>query len=379
MSQNKMKLTAELIARFPKIVLHEHLDCSLRTITILWLWEAIGFEKAAVPFPQEVLEPWRQARRMSCIKGLSPAEVDEIRELEETAARRLQVFLYEHGNKSLADYVACIIGILVPAMQTTDALTQITRERIEDALADGIVALELRFAPQLHMQKGLSYDQVMKAVIAGLANSPIPVKLILCALRHEDTAHPEIGEKLVDLCIQYRQHVGAFDLAGDEDGFPGVLPNWKKAARRAAANGIKLTIHLGETNQITEKDLADLNELGVTRIGHCLGLSSAGSNKLYVREECVSSNVVTGQIKKFANHPINEHYLAGDEVTVNIDGTTLIRTTATREYRKLHEEFGWDRKDFLKVNLTALKASTFDEKDRTMIFDKLMAGYQTPV
>ena len=103
---------------------------------------------------------------------------------QQTAESRYRDFLRHFASASLANYVNAVVVHILPIMQSKENLYRITRERIEDAAADGIVAMELRFAPQLHTWNGASMEEVMNSVIKAVKHSPIPVKLILCALRH---------------------------------------------------------------------------------------------------------------------------------------------------------------------------------------------------
>ncbi|MDR3613848.1 MAG: hypothetical protein P4L53_09775 [Candidatus Obscuribacterales bacterium] len=336
----------------PKVMLHEHLDCSLRPRTILELMDALGEFPASMPV--EVVELWR---------GDSASKAK--------AASIYQNWLSEEGSKSLKAYVDCIIFHLTRVMQSADNLYRITRERIEDAVADGIIALELRFAPQLSTVAGMSLDDVMDAIIRAIEEAPIPVKLTVCALRHEDAV---MADKLADLAIKYQKHVGGFDLAADEKGNPGVLDWWLPAAVKARAGGVKkLTCHLWETNEPTDDDLKKLALYEIDRIGH--GIKGNQQGVVFL-EVCPTSNIVTGQIADYASHPIDRLYIDGHSVTVSTDGLTLTGLTGlSHEYGKLRDTFAWSLQHFYNVNVNAVKASSFDEQTKTLLFNQLQKAY----
>ena len=279
------------IQTMPKVLNHEHLDCSLRPRTVLELASKIGFDKfATLAFPAQTTSGWLSA---------------QTRQEQEEVAAQYQHIIAEHASSSLANYVAAVVHHLLPVMQTACALERITSERIEDALADGIIAMDLRFAPQLHTAGGLSLQQVMDAVLKPIQEAPIPVSLSICVMRHnnEDMAH-----NLANLAIEYRQHVGKFDLAGDEQANPGVLDWWLQEALRVQDHGITPTLHIGETNNLSECDLALIAQHKITEVGHGF-LDEVSKN--FVRTLCITSNVVTGQVPDFASHPVDRLYREG--------------------------------------------------------------------
>lgn len=395
----------------PKIMLHEHLDCSLRPRTMLELWESLGFEKAKIAFPADVLETWRRAGTES---GTAR------RRSRAAAAAGYQKFLVGFASQSLANYVNAIVDHVLPLMQTPANLTRITKERVDDAIADGVAGMELRFAPQLHTWGGLSLEQVMDAVIAGVKTSPFPLKLTLCALRHENG---EMARKIADLCVKYQRYVGVFDLAADEKANPGLLKWWLKAALyvKMLAPKTLITIHLWETDEPTDQDITllrgfdfllnharvaaerfgdsaesdDIWEIaenivdqfypnlsavdsdtdageGTLRIGHGFRGNRQGKRLL---EVCPTSNVVTGQVASFGEHPIDRLHREGKRVTVNTDGTLFTEVQLTDEYLRLQEHFDWKAADFLAVNLTALEGSSFSKSDKTRLRALLKRAY----
>lgn len=408
-NQNTSNVGKRKMRSLPKIMLHEHLDCSLRPRTMLELWESLGFEKAKIAFPADVLDTWRRAGTESGT---------DRRRSRAAAAAGYQKFLVGFASQSLANYVNAIVDHVLPLMQTSANLTRITRERVEDAIADGIAGMELRFAPQLHTWGGLSLEQVMDAVIAGTKTSPFPLKLTLCALRHENG---DMARKIADLCVKYQRNVGVFDLAADEKANPGLLKWWLKAALyvKMLAPKILITVHLWETDEPTDQDIALLRgfddllaeansragRLGVSadtdaiwnvvdqvveelypnlvqvdgdadngalRIGHGFRGNRQGNRVL---EICPTSNVVTGQVASFGKHPINRLHREGKRVTVNTDGTLFTEVQLTDEYLKLQEEFGWTLADFLAVNLTALEGSSFSKRDKARLRAVLKRAY----
>ncbi len=360
-----MSLTKSDIRSLPKVMIHEHLDCSLRPLTMLELWDEVGFDKTRFPFPADLLSNWRDA---------TAASGSAKRKLKRSVASAYQDYLAKFASQSLANYIKAIVDHILPVMQTREQLVRITKERIEDAVADGIIALELRFAPQLHTMGGLSLDEVMSAVREGLKDSSIPVKLILCSLRHENA---QMASQLAALCLKNQDVVGVFDLAADEEANPGVLDWWLNEAvkvREASDHSIKLTIHLTETRASTDQERAILKKHRIKRIGH--GIKDDWPTVL---EVCPTSNVVTGQVPSFAKHPINTFFTEGKKVTVNTDGTLFTKVQLTDEYVKLARHFGWNSLQFLLVNLNALEASSFTFKEKQVLRARLIREYSAVI
>lgn len=346
------------IRRQPKILTHEHLDCSVRPLTLLELWSEIGFEKAAtVPFPAELLHAWHAA-------GNNPRK-------RRAVADQYQDYVAGFASASLKNYVDCIVWTVLPAMQTATNLYRITNERLEDAATDGVIAMELRFAPQLHTAGGLSLDEVMQAVVSAVENFPVelPVKLIICSLRHEDRA---MCKQLVDLAIRYKKHVSKFDLAGDEHANPGVLDWWLEETARLVEHGIGRTVHLWETEEPTAEDLERLENGNINVVGHAIRGKRHGDR---IATVCPTSNVVTGQVSHFARHPIDRMFFDGARVTIDTDGTLFTRTCATKEYMLLNRYFGWGNTEFLVCNLTALQQIEMDPAVKQRLRARLLRGY----
>lgn len=350
----------ELIGR-PKISWHDHLDCDPRHATILDLADQVGFDKfQSLPFPQDIIDDVIASR----------GDVEARR----AVTARYAAFISGHASASLANYVQAVVHHVLPVMQTHDQLVRVTRERVEDAVRDGIIAAKFRFAPQLHTMQGLTLNEVMEAVIEGLKDSPIPVRLIVCALRHENG---RMARRLADLCVRYKTHNGKpmvshFDLAGDEKAFPGVPLWWAKQAKRAKAGGVNPTIHIWETNEPTAQDVRRLKDLGVKVLGH--GWRGEEQGRM-VCTCCIHSYITTGQITHAREANTDRLYRAGKLVCVDMDGSTFTLADLTDNYVTLHETFGWGDAEFHRCNSVALKYSGFTAAEKRELQKKLDAGY----
>lgn len=427
MNRTQRPLTVRELRELEKGQIHEHIDCSPDPLFMLKRQYEKGFDKVQPKLPPSVVRDWQSAQVLR-----TDGQPEQAVELEKKAARRYQLWLARFASKSLANYVQAIRDHILPLMQTTADLYEVTRKRIADAVEDGHVFLELRFAPQLHTMEGLSLDEVMAAVNRAVNEAPIPVRLIVCALRHEDDKRfvpNNPVEELADLVLKYDE-VGVFDLAADEGAYPGVLDWFMPAAVRVQEGGKVVDCHLWEVNSDTNQDRrrlkslypflsgAERRKLSVTmkkvvrlsgllnqaesagarlalfdqvsalidsvkvlifksgRLGHGIRGKSQGT---YVLEVCPTSNVVTGQVKSFERHPVGNLLRSGKLVTINTDGTLFTRIDLSEEYRKLQKAHKFTLIDFYVCNRIALAASSFNEAIEAAIADKLNASYRAKI
>lgn len=248
-------------------------------------------------------------------------------------------------------------------MQTEDSLRLVTEDVLRQMAEDGVIYAEIRFAPLLHTERGLSPERVVsvveRAVGEIIRDSGVEANLILCTLRHFTEAQSTLTAKLVE---QFKgSRVVALDLAGDEAGFP--LAAHVEAYRYAREQGLSRTAHAGE-GAGPESVWETLRLLEPQRIGH--GTRSIEDSALvdHLRRErihlelCPSANVqIIPSIERMEEHPIDRLYRAGISLNVNSDSRMLTPTTLTREYECLRDVFGWTEPEFLRANLMGLQAA----------------------
>lgn len=216
-------------------------------------------------------------------------------------------------------------------LQTPDAVRRVAAEIREDAEAEGVTTLEVRFAPQLH--RGASIDAIVDAALDGLAGR---AGLVLCGLYGED---PALLSRLVAVA-RARPGVVGLDLAGGPSpSHAWGLADYARPFREAALAGLGRTVHAGEGRSPDEIKAA-VEILGATRIGHGTTLldDPAVRDLLVERgitvEACLSSNWHVGAIPHWSAHPIRAWLEAGVRVTVCTDNTLLSAVDAPEEYRR---------------------------------------------
>ena len=264
-------------------------------------------------------------------------------------------------------------------MQTEEALRLVTEDVFEQLHQDRVVYAEIRFAPLLHLERGMTPEAVVAAVDRAteqcIGHTGIEARLILCTLRHFDAAASLLTAQLVERFKGSR--VAALDIAGDEAGFPvdAHIP----AFRYALDHGLARTAHAGEASG-AESVWETLRAFQPSRIGH--GVRSIEDPALveHLRRErihlevCPSSNVQTRTSANYPAHPVDRLFRAGVSLGINTDARTITNVTLEEEYDRLRKHFGWGVEELLACNREALRAAFVDEATRARLLGRLAAN-----
>ena len=224
--------------------------------------------------------------------------------------------------------------LTLAVMQTPDAVRRIAAEACENAAAEGVTTLELRFAPQLH--RGAPLEAVVDAALEGIDGR---AGLLLCGLYGEP---PDVLERLVDVATT-RSGVRGIDLAGGPSlAHAFTLADYARPFRRAADVGLGTTVHAGEGRPPEEIRTA-IEALGARRIGHGTTLlDDPAVLDLVLREgvtieACPSSNVHTGVIASLHDHPLPRWLALGVRVAVCTDNTLFSDVDAPGEHARVRQ------------------------------------------
>jgi len=346
-----------LVARAPKVLLHEHLDGGLRPQTVLDLAEVIGYS-----------------------------------ELPESQPDRLAAWFFEGANRKTLPLYLEGFRHTIAVMQSAAALERVAHEFMQDMAADGVVYAEVRFAPHFHTQRGLGLDAVMGAVLRGLQRGKeefnVGFGLIVSALRNEPES---LSFKLAELAVAYRsQGCVGFDLAGEEAGHPAK--EHVRAFEFVKRQNFSITIHAGESFG-PESIWQALQYCGAHRIGHGTRLIEdivvydgkviqLGHLAQYVLdhripiEVCLSSNLHTGAARSIQEHPFIVLMNQKFRVTLNTDNRLMSRTTMTDECMLAVSNFGLGLADLEKITINGMKSAFahYDERVR-LIYERIKPGY----
>jgi adenosine deaminase len=353
-----MKVRTELLRNLPKVLLHDHLDGGLRPRTIVELAGESAYE------------------------ALPTRDPDNLAEWFQKSASRGSLPMYLQGFEHT-------VGV----MQSEEALERVAYETLEDMRNDGVVYLETRFAPVLHMRKALHPENVVRAVIRGLERGRtefgVRYGVILCALRNMT---PQVSQEVAELAVDFRPHgVVGFDLAGEEGGYPPK--KHVDAFHYIQRENFNITIHAGEGFG-KESIWQAIQWCGAHRIGHATRLLedmtirdgnvlSMGTLAGYVLDKripleiCLTSNIHTGAVKSLDEHPFGIFYKHRFRVTLNTDNRLMSGITLTDEYRKAMETFGLELSDLERITTNAMKSAFIPYRERVdFIYDVIKPGYE---
>lgn len=342
-------LTKALIKKWPKAELHCHLDGSLRLETLLE--EAIRQGKTSI-LPDNSLE------------GLE-ANLKNI-DKSETLEAFLSWFRYT-----------------IPLMQSRKTLARLAYELAEDNAREEVKYLEVRFAPILHTEEGLSLEQVVEAVLDGLGNAEkdfgIRTSVIVCGLRDR---FESASLRQAELAVQYRKKgVAAFDLAGGEAGNPSKAH--LSAFYFARNHLLNLTIHAGESWG-PESIHQALFFCGAHRIGHGTSLHKDPDLMQYMidhqvpLEICPTSNVQTKVVPNYASHPLKTYIDAGIPVTINTDNRLFSRTTVTDELWHIYTQCGISAEQLREIALNGFRYAFIPWNERQDMLRLILDNFPVP-
>ena len=350
-----MNLDRALLQSFPKVLLHEHLDGVLRPQTIIDLANRSGYDDLPTSDPEKLAQWFHQGANQGSL------------------AKYLEGFKHT-----------------IAVMQTEEALERVAYEQAEDLSRDGVVYYETRFAPLFHTKRGLTHQQVVAAVLKGMARGRqdfgLQSGLIICAMRNMN-----VSLEMAELAVDFRARgVVGFDLAGEEGGFPPK--KHVDAFHYIQRENFNITIHAGEGFG-KESIWQAIQYCGAHRIGHGtrliedIAVADGRAVKLgdlaqYVLDKripleiCLLSNVHTGAAPSLEQHPFKILYQEKFRVTLNTDNRLMSDTNMTKEFEAAAGTFGLTIDDFEKITVNAMKSAFLPYGQRCdLIYNTIKPGY----
>lgn len=334
-----LTVTRELLHKLPKTDLHVHLDGSVRPETMIELAHEYGKE----------MPRWN--------------------------AEELRDHMHVKDARNLVDYLARFDTTL-SVMQTAEALERIAYELAEDAAAENVRYMEVRYSPVLNIQGGLTLDEAVDAPLRGLRRAEqdfgIRTAVIICGLRNMS---PNTSMDLADLTVNHRDRgVIAFDLAGAEYNYPAK--KHREAFYKVINANIAATIHAGEAYG-PESIHQALHYCNANRIGHGTRLFEDPDLMQYCNdfriplEICITSNVQTKAVNSFEEHPVRLYYDEGLVVTLNTDNRLMSGTTVTDEFWRAHQHLGFTWDELCDVSVMGFQSAFLPYQEKVALVERV--------
>ncbi len=330
----------DFLLELPKPELHCHLDGSLRIETILDL-----------------------------------AQKGKI-ELPATDAESLHKAVVVQGRvKTLEEYLDKF-QITLSVLQTPEALERVAFELAQDAAAENVRHLEVRYSPILHLEQGMTPMESLDAVIRGLRTAEhefnISTGVIICGIRNFSI---ESSIELAELAIAYKYRgVVGYDLAGAEENFPAK--DHLEAFYLIRNNNVNVTLHAGEAYGPQSIHQA-IHYCGANRIGHGTRLREDGDLMNYVNDHricleiCLTSNFQTGSIENIKSHPLKFYHDYGLRISLNTDNRLISGVSLVDEYMLAHKTFNFNMLDFKDFIISGFKSAFLEHRERTKLIKEV--------
>ena len=341
----------DLVAKGPKVLLHDHLDGGLRPSTVIDLADISGYEE------------------------LPSDNVEKLSEWFHEGANRRDLNLY-------LETFAHTVGV----MQDEYSCHRVAKECAEDLAEDGCVYAEIRFAPSLFTMQKLSVHEVIEAVLSGFSEGSsgtnLTLRTIITAMRTSNDS-----KTIAEAAVDFRDKgVVGFDIAGREVGYPPT--DHLEAFQLLQRENFHFTIHAGEAFGLPSIWEA-VQYCGAERLGHGVriiddieldasGNYILGSLASFIRDRriplelCPTSNIHTGAVQSLEEHPIGVLKDLGFRVTVNTDNRLMSNVSMTSELLSLNKTFGWSLHDFSWLTVNAMKSAFIPFDERIHLIEKVI-------
>ena len=275
---------------------------------------------------------------------------------------------------SLTEYLEKF-DLPLQCLQTKEGLEQAAYELVMDAAKDGVSYIEVRFAPMLSTNKGLSCAEVIDSVVRGLKKgereSGIYAYAIVCAMRHHSL------EQNMEMLKAAKSFVGkgvcALDLAGDESAFPTSL--FRELFVQAKEWEIPFTIHSGECGSVD--NIREAIALGAKRLGHGIALEKSPQLRQLCKEKgigiemCPTSNLQTKAVDDLKSYPLKQFLEEGLLVSVHTDNRTVSGTTMEQEEVLVKEQLQISEEMWLQCTKNAIQTAFSSDEIKQKLMEEL--------
>lgn len=323
-----------LIKALPKAELHIHLEGSIRPKTLLLLAQRNGID-------------------------LGCKNEDNVKVL----------YQYQDFRHFLALY-----GVLTSALCQPEDFMLITQELGLEAAEQGTRYLEVTFSAAIHhRRKGIPFDEMMDAIAEGAMAVQQEVGVEMRFILDHVRGYPlEYCQRTAEWCVQGQDKgVVALGLGGYEPDWPASL--YAEAIHWVQSHGLPFVPHAGEA--VGPEGIWDALQFNPPRIGH--GFRAAEDpilvdtlrERQIALEICPTSNICTGCVARWEDHPLRELWNASVLVTINSDDPPMFNTSLLDEYRIASTKFGFTPKELARLSLNAAHSSLLPAEQRMRLVE----------
>ena len=260
-------------------------------------------------------------------------------------------------------------------LQTKEGLNQAAYELVRDVARDDVRYIEVRFAPMLSTNQGLSCEEVIGSVVCGLKKGEqeygVYASAIVCAMRHHSL------EQNMEMLVATKPFIGngvcALDLAGDESAFPTSL--FRELFIQAKEWGIPFTIHSGECGSVD--NVREAIELGAGRLGHGIALEKSSELRKMCKENgigiemCPTSNLQTKAVENLEHYPLKQFLDEGLLVSVHTDNRTVSGTTMAQEEALVKERLQISEEMWVQCTKNAIQTAFTSEEIKQKLMEEM--------
>lgn len=332
---------------FPKVDLHLHLDGSMLPESA---WEMAA--ERGIELPADTLEDFRRFIVVT-------ADCRSVNEYLKRFEMPLQI------------------------LQDRAALERTAYELVRLLAGQGLRYAEIRFAPQLHLRRGLKQRDAVEAVLSGVKRAmgecpTIDIGVILCAMCVGDYRinMEENLQTVREAARAMGEGVVAVDLAGAEGVTP--LSGFRPVFDLARELGVPFTCHAGDSQG--PETVRDALDFGTRRIGHGhhifedRALCARAIRDGVTLDICPTSNIQCSTRPSYEAHPLKQLMDMGISCTINTDNMILSDIDLDKEYDRCIEYMGLRVPDIIRCNINSVKAAFMAPEKKLKLIEELLAA-----
>jgi len=267
-------------------------------------------------------------------------------------------------------------------LRTAEDYELITYRLMEKLKAENILHAEVYVSVGVCLWREQDFPAIFQGLQRGreLGERDFGVSLLWIFDAVRQFGEPAARE-VAQLAVRFKgPSVVGFGIGGDERKAGSEL--FRDVYAYAAENGLRLTIHAGETVG-PESIWGGLN-LRAERIGHALSawqdtelVEELATRQIPV-EMCITSNLRTGCLPALNDHPVRNYFNQGIMITLNTDDPAMFRTSLSHEYYIAQQSFGFNDEHLREVARNSFEASFLPAEKKLQFLNLFDAAVVRP-